>query len=355
LRPHEVAAQLAFGLSRRVKQFGRLKFPRLLLGLVVIRTAITPDDHAQALEELRGLVKSRRAFLAKVREILEVFGDVPDHRVRMVKRMALFLLDAIGALAWKVRSQRGPSFTWYRQVRGEDPLAALIDLNLREAEGTPEALAEVDQVLCDAFLADLRASFTTGLRARLRTGNCVALLDNADSRTGQEFLEVLIAVRHRHAEETSGDCDPLVVVATGRTRFPQARCRNDRGLAARDPNEATYADWAERLDDTPESWLYPVELGDLDDRELGFLARRWLKTANVDHIVEKVRRLTHGHLWGSALVLHAVTVAAERAGADAVDLRGISPGPIPTILTRRSPRVLRTGCCVICRSSCGAI
>jgi hypothetical protein len=58
LRPHEVAARLAFGLSRRVRQFGRLKFPRLQLGLVAIRSAISLDDYEQALGKLSTLLKS---------------------------------------------------------------------------------------------------------------------------------------------------------------------------------------------------------------------------------------------------------------------------------------------------------
>jgi hypothetical protein len=46
LRPHEVALRLASHLSSRVEGFGRLKFPRLVLGVAAIRGPVNMDDPA---------------------------------------------------------------------------------------------------------------------------------------------------------------------------------------------------------------------------------------------------------------------------------------------------------------------
>lgn len=331
VRPHEVAAQLAYGLERRVKQFGQLRFPRLLLGLVAIRSAIDRYNRERARAQLRRLLfDDRQDLMAKVREISDRLVD-ELHAPRGSKVVLGLTFDGVMATARTVKTLRGRGFMWYRQALDRQfqcSLDALIELNALEAERTPQTLAEVDEVLCGAFLADLRDAFTSGPRARLRTGNCVALIDNADSPTGQAFLEILASARSRHAEHTRQDCDPLVVVAAGHTRFPALALRDPRS-----PRQATYADWASIRDQDhnrgPEFWLYPVQLNDLDARELESLARRWPVAAAVDHAVVIARRLTHGHPWGFILILRAVTATAERDGAEAVDLRGILDWPDP--------------------------
>jgi hypothetical protein len=253
------------------------------------------------------------------------------------------VVKGVGAL-WARRRLRGRPFQWYcnaRDITFVDPLHALLGLNELETGGTPEGRAEVDRVLCRAFLADLRDAYTTGWRARLRTGTCVAVLDNADSPVGHRFLEILAEERSRHAEDQRAGCDPLVVVATGRTRFPEFAHRTGRPLQTRSPRQATYADWAAGRDGSPKSWLYPVALGDLDIHEhpsedhpaLSLLARQWPSTHDVAHLVRKLHELTYGHLCSTSLVLHAVAKAvagaAERVGASEVDLRGILDWPDP--------------------------
>ncbi len=339
LRPHEVAARLAFGLSNPVKPFGQLGFPRFALGLAAIRSDVGRDDWKRAREVLRGvLLRDRRGLIRTIRAIgdglLQDLGAPPPGK-------AVFGLALEGAAAvWTVmRLRRGP-FTWYRQALGpqfQDPLAALIQLSLWEASGAQEVRDEVDQVLCRAFLADLRDAFTTGWRARLRLQNCVALIDNADSPTGQELLALLAKERARHAEHTREDCDPLVVVAAGRTRFPELALLDGRGLPAQNPRDATYEDWAGKRDSKPKSWLYPVELADLDDHdrgseehlELTSLARQWPRATEVAHVVRKLHELTHGHLWSCGLLLRAVAAAVERDDAGAVDLRRVLDWPDP--------------------------
>lgn len=339
MRPHEVAVALAFGLSEKVKQFGRLKFPRLALGLVAIRIDADLHNPDQARRNLRNVLsEERRGLIAKLRAIAE--GLATELGAPPGAGVALGLaLEGAGAL-WTEKSLRGRPFAWYRDARAvqfEEPLHALLELNLLEIDGTQEGRAEVDKVLCHAFLADLRDAFTTGWQAKARTGNCLVLIDNADSPAGDAFLEILVKERHRHAANTSGDCDPLVVVAIGRTWFPAFALPSGHPRRTRSPRQATEADWADKRDGTPRSWLYPVALDDLDASddvhddhpELSSLARQWPHATHVAYVLRKLHELTYGHLLSSDLVLRAVAAEVERAGGNYVDLRGVLDWPDP--------------------------
>lgn len=159
------------------------------------RSAIDRYDREQARKDLRGLLDNSRNLMTKVREISDILLDEAPGGIRTVLGLALY---GIRAAIPTVRVLRGPGFRWYREALGltfPDPLDALVEFNALEVKQTPQALAQVDEVLCAAFLADLRDAFTKGLRARQRTGNGVALIDNADSPAGQAFLEVLVTLR----------------------------------------------------------------------------------------------------------------------------------------------------------------
>lgn len=349
LRPHEVAVALAFGLSAKAGQFGRLQFPRLALGLVAIRIDADLHNPEQARRNLRSVLsRDRRGLIAKLRAVTEGLPEELGAPAGAGRILGL-VLEGLGAL-WTKKSLRGRPFMWYRDaldVSLQDPLDTLLELNLLEAQGTQEGRDEIDVVLCRAFLADLRDAFTTGWRAKLRTGNCLTLIDNADSSTGQAFLRILVNERGRHAEsryvknrrakDMDGDCDPLVVVATGRTWFPEFALREDGSLLTRSTRQATYDDWASSRGSGPKSWLYPVELGDLDAREdshedhpeLSALARMWPQVSSAAYVVRKLHELTYGHLQSSDLVLRAIADAVERDGARDLDLRGILDWPDP--------------------------
>jgi hypothetical protein len=317
VRPHEVAKQLAEGLSAPVKRLGRLRFPRLALGLVVIRSDVDPPDRDQARIDLRKRL-NRVTADEIMRSSLE--GVPAPSWIKVVLHLTARLIPV---MSWSVKRRR-PAFRWYQQeLRGRDPdpLNALIDLKLWE---TKKAYTKVDEVLCAAFLADLRDAYTTGLKANERTRNCLALIDNADSLAGQTFFEMLVTVRHRHAKNTGEDYDPLVIVGTRHTRFPGLDPRRAHGT-----DEAMYADWADKRDGNPNSRLYQLTLHDLDVDELDLLADRWPEATAVDQVVLKLRRLTYGHLWGSNIALRAIAAAVTRDGVEQVDLRGILDWPDP--------------------------
>jgi hypothetical protein len=331
-RPHEVATDLAYRLSQNAGQFGRLRFPRLLLGLVVIRSDLNRTDHDVARAELRGLLfTTRRRLMTKLRQVsdsllAEIGAPAPS---RTVVGLALDGLDATLTTAHRLR---GAAFTWYRNALGHhipDPFDALIELHGLQAQAVEDTLAQVDATLCDAFLADLRAEFGDGLRARRRTGNCLVLLDNADCPVGEDFLGLLAGARHRHARGHPERHDPLVVVASGRSRFPTSAERGGRQLSVRKSDRASYADWADHRDREESSWFYAVELGDLDHSEVATIARRWPNVASQPDTMAFVERLTHGHPWGADFMLRVAAIATERAGGAQADLRNILDEPDP--------------------------
>ncbi|HET8683245.1 MAG TPA: hypothetical protein VFM54_15455 [Micromonosporaceae bacterium] len=328
-RPYEIAAHLAYGLSEKVRQFGELKFPRLLLGLVVVGSNIDQHNRPKARAELRNLLSNDQQLVDRVREVGKLLVDEVAGATGAGSILGLGL-DGIAAARWSLRVLRGKAFSWYREGTGQrfdQPLDALIALHSWEVEGTPRAHADVDETLCAAFLADLRAAFSNGLAAWRRTGNCVALLDNADSPEGQAFLETLVAVRQAaHARE---GCDPLLVVAAGHTRFPSFAHQDGQEPAPRRPQQASYADWAAGRDGTAESWLYPVRLDGVDARDRTVLVRRSPRATAVPDAVALAERLTGGHPAGMRLVLRAVAAQAARVDPHAVELRDVLDLPDP--------------------------
>ncbi len=320
-RPHEVAVQLAFGLSERAGQFGRLRFPRLMLGLVVTRNKINQKTRDTARSDLRGLLDNSRKLMATVRQtgdnLLKGLGARAG--TRTVFGLALYGLEAV---TWTARLLQGPGFTWYRQALGrpiQDPLDALIDLNRLETEHGTRSRDKVDEVLCRAFLADLRA-------ARSHTANYVALIDDADSRTAQDFLKVVVTERrNRYAANPRESCDPLVIIATGHTRLSRLAAEHGPAPRIRSSPEAAYDAWLAGRDRTPESWLYPVALGGLDVHDLAAWAHEGIPGEVVSDFAH---HLTHGHMQSVMLVLRAVAVEAEHAAGN-INLGGILDWPDP--------------------------
>jgi hypothetical protein len=330
VRPYEIAAQVAYGLSERVRQFGELQFPRLLLGMVVVGSGIDRYDRPRARTELQTLLFGKHRRM--IDTIRDVGGSVLDEvdAPAGTKTILGLALDGIAAMARTVRVLRGGAFRWYCEGLGQrfdDPLDALIELYSWEIDGTRKTRAAVDETLCRAFLADLRAAFRDDVRARQRTGNCVALLDNADSLQGQTFLQLLVAARHAaHAQE---GCDPLLVVAAGHTRFPVFARRDGHEPQPRSPKRASYTDWASNRDGSAESWLYPVRLDGADDRDRAVVVRHISGAAAVPDAETFADRLTGGHPAGLRLVLRAVSNWASEVKPQNVDLRDILDRPDP--------------------------
>ncbi|MGH3622274.1 MAG: hypothetical protein ACRDQ5_10855, partial [Sciscionella sp.] len=347
-RPHRIALVLAFFLGQRVEGFGRLKFPRLLLGLAVIRGRgprpprqddprlgeEQPEDLEAERVRIRLLVRNNRDLAAQARGIAGDLGDAIG-----TDRLAKFFLGmAFEGVFWLLYTAfvlRGRALLWYRDGLGRhfaDPLDALATLARYEATGEHSV---VDEVLCRAFLADLRDGCSPRFpRVWARNENCLALLDDADAPEVRDFLDML-------ANQRDG-WDPLLVVATSSTRSPTGGTKHPERWPVRRAYAAGYADWSEHRA-VNDGWAkrYPVVLGaaaryasavggcavcaaestreDIDLTGVLGDARRALSFAH---------RLTDGHIGALDFVLRAISLRRTAVGPERVDVRGVLGWPV---------------------------
>lgn len=223
-RPHEVAVLLASHLSCPVEAFGRLEFPRLLLGLAAAR--------GPAVDIRRILLSDRRRLIGLLREIAP---DVLEEIIGASTGTRLLGLTVRWLLAFSevpLSVRRG--LRWYQDGLGEhlaDPFHALA--RLKECESrTP---AKVDEVLCRAFLADLRDSYSMwSCRFFKRDKNCLALLGDTNWKAVRGFLDVLAAQRK--------GWDPLLIVVAARSHSPNHR--HPEAWEFQKEMVATYQDWS---------------------------------------------------------------------------------------------------------------
>jgi hypothetical protein len=128
-------------------------------------------------------------------------------------------LATAAPLSWLLRKQM-PSWEWFADATNSTSgLAGLVQLN-RWEHGTPQRHANVDAVLLRAFLADLRAAFTSWRHSDRLKHNILLLVDDADSPAGTDgakrlrFVDDLEAARG--ASNAAGD--PLLMVVSSGIR-----------------------------------------------------------------------------------------------------------------------------------------
>jgi hypothetical protein len=154
------------------------------------------------------------------------------------------------------RGSRGRN--WYHDGIGQhfaDPVDAL--LTLAQQEANPQLRERVDEVLCRAFLADLRDEYSPHpLQPYVRNENCLAVLDDADSAGTREFLDVLAAQRQ--------DWDPLLIVSAAPTRSPTTGHEHPAHWVVQNAAKANHRDWSDsRATNGRWAALYPLEVNGL--------------------------------------------------------------------------------------------
>lgn len=217
LRPHEVALRLALGLSRRIPNYGELQFPRLVLGAVTVQLA--DAGRPMTADQLRQQIDSDTGLLDRISSIIR--GLPTDVGANAGERLLFGLAaESVFAALRNARRVRNPGYPWYQAELQEDgpwkALLALHDLEVVYKKSESKWPDRVDEILCGAFLADLRAEFSGRLRASTRTGRCLALLDDVDCSAGRDFLAFLLA---RRAKDAGLRGDPLLVVTTSKQRL----------------------------------------------------------------------------------------------------------------------------------------
>lgn len=294
----ELLSALAFQLGKKYLGYGALQFPRLGTGVLVLGHKLDLSSREAAYRRLVELLGQERG-VDTFRELLQAFAaDVPEivqAPVGMPNRTIAAVLQR--AQSGVLTRFSGPrrlvlgSASWYgHRDRGfrSDPVDILIDLNQWNADPTDEDNRQrIDQLLCDAFLADLSAAFRG---ADKLPSNCVLLLDNVDTPLGQRFLRQLVGMRRQRLADGIEEPDPLTVVGSS------------RGLLSTDPG---------RIEETfKREWWYRYTLPDLTHDEIGsMVAGLELQQANNPRLTLLAEGLAGGHPAGTRLWLDAV---AER-------------------------------------------
>lgn len=302
-----VLSAIAFDLSRKYPKY-TLRFPRFIVGQLVMRLDLDLTDHSRAsgqvvaaLERHRD-VDTYREFLARTAETIIIGTGSPIQPPSGLARAGLTWLSR---RAPGQRLALGPFQHWYgHRDLGlhNDPIDMLVDLNRWATDEQDEDNRQrIDELLLAAFLADLRAEFGRGRRADERSLNCVVLLDNADSELGRRFLGQFVHARRQRAVGEQDDPDPLTVVTTSRGTLLAAVPSAEKTRVA--PDAPQSADWSR-------FWWLGYRLPDLTEDEVDrAIADMGLALRKRDRLTRVVYGLTGGHPASTGLLLDAIAAS----------------------------------------------
>ncbi|GAA3938275.1 hypothetical protein GCM10023085_19570 [Actinomadura viridis] len=322
-----VLDRLVFELNRECAAYGRIAFPRYIVGRIVLSLDTAAADPAQVRARIDGVLRQHRPdqvlepIIQDVVGTVLAAGNVPQ---ALAQPVAAALLA--GVTTWKGRRQNlAPGRDWYGHQDlglGHDPLDDLALLNHRARNiDHGDNREQVERLLLAAFLADLRHGFT---RTRY---NCAVLLDNADEPLGRQFTRALVRLREQHAGNAPGDPDPMTVVATSRGSLVELLT----GRAAEIPTieTASVADHRQRrarLHGDRRHW-YLVRLTDLDRAHVQTMVDTWApERGNPHHLALVVHGLTRGHPAAADILVHSFAAEPRNAIEPRERLRGRAPG-----------------------------
>lgn len=349
----EVLSALAFELSRRCRGYGVLSFPRLTAGRLVMRQkALDLDKHARARQQVRAVLEEERG-IDTVRQILQetagaALDAVQPHTVVPVgplgKRLPGLILDRLANRALGRRLLLG-SLDWYGhrgRGRPHDALDELVDLNRWARDSDDEDNRQrIDQLLWDAFLADLSDAFRTSRHADEWALNCVILLDNADTTLGQRFVNQLVQARRQHAAEGYETPDPMTVVVTSRGVLMADVTPTEQVELSATTGEARDS---ARHDDRHRHWWGRYKLEDLTRDQIGAMVSALaLREGNNHRLTSMTLQLTGGHPAATRLLLDAIAERPANRDELAAVLDQRAPGTPPerlTVVERMRQRLL---------------
>lgn len=305
----EVLSAIAFQLGRTCDRYGSLRFPLLTIGRLVMRAEL-PDSRPEARAEVQRLlagqvdVEAMRSILSDAAGALApVLPD--DPAIQAVTRLGF---EGVLGL---VRRARSLSPDWYghrdRDFR-RNPLDVLVDLNSWVKEEAERTL-QINELLWEAFLADLRDNFRNSSHAFEMTHNCVVLLDDVDTPLGQEFVNGLVDARKSRLVLGKESADPLTAVATSRGELLGGDPR--RGLVefmgAESDHELTHDPQEEP------NWWCRYTLHDLSERETDAMVSALPPSADGNvapigshQVTSMVYGLAGGHPASTAMLVEAM-------------------------------------------------
>ncbi|MEE1928190.1 hypothetical protein V1J52_08280 [Streptomyces sp. TRM 70351] len=316
---------LAAGLAGHRPRYGRLRFPRLLIGLLVLQQDLAHLDFEQAREDVRQLLAQRRTGGWPQRFLRDLAAGPLEVGLSagVVSTTFQVPLRGIGTVVGHTFPDRARSWYGHRDRELPDqPIDTLVRLSRsahdvrREEPGEVRHLAaraQVDGLLCEAFLADLRDA-----SRRVHTlQSPVVLLDNADTLPGRTFLRRLLDARPPLSPSDSAE--PLTVVATAREELPEMA---DAPCA---PLESVLDQTAPRVPagGTPPVWLR-YRLPDLSRADIQTLMDT--PAARADR---RLARLVHTYTGGHPQAAGLLAASAARHPEAPGGVVGLLVRPVP--------------------------
>jgi len=201
-RTYRVAVSIADELVRRARVPKRL-FARLFLGIAALTPTLSQDPNA-AIAELAAHLRQRDQVIQTVqntvssaRRVIPIV--VPDEGASRASHG----LEAVAPITWWVR-KRQPTYRWFATATAaNDGISGLVQLNRWHRANVDH---EIDRVLLQAFLEDLRHGFRSWWNKDRLTRHVLVLIDDADTGSvGNElaklrFVADLLAERTQRSE-----------------------------------------------------------------------------------------------------------------------------------------------------------
>jgi len=240
----QVMIELVLQLGLRRRGLGVLSFPRFLLGQLAIQVEIS--EYASARPEMRRLLSELKQLRLPPR-VKELAGKMADVGVSMSGTTPVptgtgdVLVSSMeAAFGWR----RMAGETWWEEREGRPAPDALAELHRCTHRGTDEERAVAEELLAEALLADLHASYRD--TSAQRGVPALVLLDNAHTGAGARFLSLVTQRRARRPDLL----DPLLVIAAS----GRALADIDHPVAGTSP--LTYRAWVDRWSaETARAWF----------------------------------------------------------------------------------------------------
>lgn len=215
-----------FFLTQKCPPAGQLRFHRLEVGLVAMAASIDFTVHRVAMSQLRAHMRTSLrtdpGWLSRMLSAVttDALGNVVQVPLVATGEQLAGSLSGLGAY-FRSKSQGViRAIRWYGQALDgpvRPPFAALAQL--RQWSVDAEERRYRDELLVDAFLADLRENYAPGAFRAPLPYRCPLFLDNAGDGVGPEFLEVF-ADRREAADMAGLTADPLLIVAASTEEVP---------------------------------------------------------------------------------------------------------------------------------------
>ncbi|ADD43409.1 hypothetical protein [Stackebrandtia nassauensis] len=215
-----------FFMTQRCPPAGALRFNRLEVGLVAMAASIDFTVHRVAMRQLREHIRtSLRTDPGWLTRLLsaattDALGNALPVPLVATSEELVGSLSVFGAYLRSKSQGILRAIRWYGQALdgpARPPFATLAQLHQWSAD--PEERRYRDDLLVDAFLADLRENYAPGAYRAPLPYRCPLFLDNASTGIGPEFLEVL-ADRREAAHVGGLTADPLLILAASQDDIP---------------------------------------------------------------------------------------------------------------------------------------